>query len=308
MTNILGRTGYEVSALGYGTMELGKLDEASAVKILNQTLDEGINYIDTSPEYAMAEYYIGKAIAGRRDEYVLATKCGDNMTGIGPYYIFDRKTILANIDESLRLMKTDHVDILQLHGVVPEYFKGDEFEDVLDCLRGIRDAGKALHLGLSVCNRAPGDFGFPAGHGYNSILRFAPYPDIEVIQIVYGAMTRLSEKVIQEAKDRYDTGVVARGSIKKYDPQVYTERLKVAKLYELCEEGESETDFLIRYTMSHPGVAVSLIGTKNVEHLIENAKVGRKEALSPEIYAEAKRRLNFVGSVAGDAELAWHKK
>lgn len=300
----LGRTGFDITVLGLGGMELHWLNEESAVKFLNKALDLGINYVDTSPEYAMSEYYIGKAIAGRRDEFILATKCGDNLTGQGPLYMFDKKTIMDNIEESLRLMKTDHVDVLQLHGVLPEYFPNDGFEEVLDWLRDIQKSGKALHLGLTVCNKCEGLYGYPAGYGYNSILRFAPYQDIEVIQLVYGGLTRLSENVIREAHDRYGTGVVARGIIKKYN-QTYAERIEVARLAELCEEGESVNDFLIRYAISHPGLTAAVIGTKNITHLEHNVRIANKGKLSDEVYQEAKRRLNFAGIIPGPADMAW---
>lgn len=299
----LGRTGCEITALGFGGMELHKLDEDSAVKLLNRALDLGISYVDTSPEYPMSEYYIGKAIAGRRGEYTLATKCGDNMTGEGPLYLFDRKTIVANVEESLRLMKTDHVDVLQLHGVIPEYFPEDSFDEVMDVMRKIRDSGKALHIGLTICNKAPGSYGYPAGYGYNSILRFAPVKDVEVIQLVYGGLTRLSENVISEAHRRYGTGIVARGLIKKYDSS-YPEKLKASRLSELCGPGESETDFLIRYALTHPALSAVVIGTKSLTHLERNAALAEKGKLSADIYEEAGRRLNYAGAVAGPVDMA----
>lgn len=301
-----GKTGCEITALGFGGMELLYLDEKSAVRLLNEVLDQGITYVDTSPEYAKSEYYIGKAIAGRREEYVLATKCGDNMTGRGPLYSFDRETIMSNIDESLRLLKTDHVDILQLHGVIPADFPEGKWEETMEVLDEIRRSGKALHLGLTVCNKGPGMYGFPAGYGYHSILPFASDPRIEVIQLVYGGLTRLSENVIQEAYDRYGTGIVARGILKQYDNS-YPAKLAAARLTELCEEGESENDFLVRYSLSHPGLACVLAGTKNIDHLRRNVRMAEKGKLPEEVYQEAKRRLTFAGAIAGPAEMAWQE-
>lgn len=302
----LGKTGLEVTPLGFGGMELRLLDKASAQRILNTALDQGINYIDTSPEYPMSEYYIGQSIAHRRDEFVLATKCGDNMTGIGPLYLFDRKTIVSNVEESLRLMKTDHIDVLQLHGVIPENLPGGPDGEAMEAMRELKKAGKVLHLGLTVCNKGPGMYGYPAGYGYNSILRFASWPDIEVIQLVYGCMTRLSEQVIQKAYDDNGTGVVARGIMKSYT-DTYGERFEVARLSELCEAGETKNDFFIRYALSHPGLASSIIGTKHYGHLADNIKAAEKGALPAEVYEEAKLRLNFAGAVAGpvDMKLEW---
>lgn len=106
---LLGKTGLSMTRLAYGAMELGHVSESAAAALLNRVLDEGINYIDTSPEYANSEHFIGKAISHRRDEYILATKCCDNMRGNGPLYTFDRRTVLENVEESLRLLKTGSV-------------------------------------------------------------------------------------------------------------------------------------------------------------------------------------------------------
>ena len=158
---ILGKTGLSVSCLAYGGMELGPISEATATKLLNTALDLGINYFDTSPEYAKSEYFIGKAISHRRDEFILATKCCDNMRGNGPAYTFDRQTVLENIDESLRLLKTDHIDILQIHGAIPSLVPDGEYGEVMETMRELKKAGKVLHLGLTI---------------RNSVLRIMPTP------------------------------------------------------------------------------------------------------------------------------------
>jgi aryl-alcohol dehydrogenase-like predicted oxidoreductase len=303
---VLGKTDLEISTFGYGGMELQYLDEKCAYAILNQALDSGINYVDTSPEYPMSEYYIGKSIAHRRNEFVLATKTGDNMSGEGPSYIFDAKTITANVEESLRLMKTDHLDLLQLHGVIPDYLPGGEGGEAMETMRKMKKEGKALHLGLTICNKNSALYGYPANYGYNSILRFAKWADIESVQLVYGCMTRLSENVIQKAHDDYHTGVVARGALKSYSP-IYAERYEVARLGELCEKDETKTGFFIRFVLSHPALASAVIGTRSISHLAENIKAAEKGPLPADVYAEAKRRLNFVGVIPGpvDMKLDW---
>jgi aryl-alcohol dehydrogenase-like predicted oxidoreductase len=297
----LGRTGLSVTPLAFGGMELRLLDERSANTLLNSVLDEGINYVDTSPEYPMSEYFIGRAIAHRRKEYVLATKCGDNMTGIGALYLFDRKTILSNLEESLRLLKTDHIDIWQLHGVVPEFLPGGQADEAMEAMRQAKASGKVLHLGLTVRNGQPSEYGYPATFGYNSIPRFAAWEDIEVIQLVYGALTRLSENAIQAAFDTYKTGIVARGIIKKYDDR-YDARFEASKIEELFDAGDTRNDFLLRFALTHPAISAAVVGTKNINHLKEDVKAANKGPLKSEVYAEAKRRLNYAGSVAGPAQ------
>jgi aryl-alcohol dehydrogenase-like predicted oxidoreductase len=297
-----GRTGLNITPLGYGTMELRLVNEKAATEILNGVLDRGINYIDTSPEYPKAEEFIGRAIAKRRDEYVLATKSCDNMTGIGPLYVFDRKTVIANVEESLTLMKTDHIDVMQMHGAIPEYLPGGPEGEVWEAMLEMKKAGKILHIGTTVCNKGPEFYGFPATYGYNSLLRFATWPEMEVVQLVYGCMTRMSENVIQKAFDDYKTGIVARGALKQYT-EIYAQRVETAKLSELFENGETKDQFFIRYAMSHPGLANVLVGTKQLSHLEDNIKAAERGPLSAEVYAETKRRMNFVGNIAGPADM-----
>ena len=81
----LGNTGLQVSVLGFGSMEIGRLRYEEAEKLLNEALDGGINFVDSSPCYGIAEEYVGKAIGRRRDEYILATKCGCNVGSHGKF-------------------------------------------------------------------------------------------------------------------------------------------------------------------------------------------------------------------------------
>src|ERR1700694_1325821 len=123
----LGRTGLQVTTLGYGAMELrgapGARDitEPQAETILNAVLDAGINYIDTSVDYGLSEERIGRYISERRSEYYLAGKCGC-LVGAPPAprgqrgaHVFTRENIIAGVEQSLRRMKTDHLDVVQFH-------------------------------------------------------------------------------------------------------------------------------------------------------------------------------------------------
>ena len=124
---VLGRTGLEVTTLGFGAMEIrgpriwnGRpVTDEQARRILNAVLDAGINFIDTANDYGRSEEFMGRFIAGRRKEYVLATKCGCKVTPGGERdetpHEFTRVNILRGVEESLKRLKTDCVDILQLH-------------------------------------------------------------------------------------------------------------------------------------------------------------------------------------------------
>src|SRR5258706_1542345 len=129
----LGRTGLEVTALGYGAMEIrgsriwgGRpVTEMQAEKILNAVLDSGINFIDTANDYGRSEEFIGRYISHRRQEITLATKCGctvvrkDENTDEKPH-VWTEENLFRGLHESLEGMKTDYVDIMQLHNPTGE--------------------------------------------------------------------------------------------------------------------------------------------------------------------------------------------
>src|SRR5580692_7282675 len=117
----LGKTGLEVTTLGFGAMELRgtslpqmpapQISDEQAGQLLNTVLDEGINFIDTSIDYGRSEELIGKFISHRRSEYVLASKCGCVPgAGMGTEHIHTAANIRAGVENSLRLLKTDHLD------------------------------------------------------------------------------------------------------------------------------------------------------------------------------------------------------
>src|SRR5476651_252653 len=111
----LGRTGLAVTVLGFGAMDLGGAPAASEIsdddagRVLNAVLDAGINFIDTAVCYGSSEARIGQAIAHRRGEYVLATKCGCMPgQGMGVPHTYTAANIRAGVEHSLRAMRTDH--------------------------------------------------------------------------------------------------------------------------------------------------------------------------------------------------------
>src|ERR1700722_15862256 len=129
----LGNTGLEVTTLGFGAMELrgGErcpvITDEAAGELLNTVLDEGINFIDTSIDYGRSEELIGKFISNRRSEYVLASKCGCVPgAGMGTEHIHTAANIRAGVENSLRLLQTDHLDLVQFHrSISREEFDAD---------------------------------------------------------------------------------------------------------------------------------------------------------------------------------------
>lgn len=148
-----GKTGLNVTVLGYGAMELRNplVDAALADRLLNAVLDAGITFIDTSPDYGPSEDYIGQCIAHRRAEYVLATKCGCNVPHIGgegaPWHIWTGAQLRHNIEHSLKRLNTEYVDVWQVHSAYPHDLLDT---DVLETMFKIRDEGKVRHIAVSM--------------------------------------------------------------------------------------------------------------------------------------------------------------
>ena len=148
----LGRTGLQVTTLGYGAMELRgaprarDISETQAETILNKVLDAGINYIDTSIDYGLSEERIGRYISHRRAEYYLASKCGC-LVGAPPVprgqrgaHVFTRDNVVAGVEQSLARMKTDYLDVVQFHASPSR--QALEEHGALDALLQLREAGK----------------------------------------------------------------------------------------------------------------------------------------------------------------------
>ncbi len=145
-TNEFGNTGLKVTRLGYGAMELTECPEDLANDLLNLVLDSGINFIDTSIDYGDSEKLIGKFISHRRSEFFLASKCGCPV-GFEKDHVFTKDNIVAGINQSLKRMKTDYLDLVQLHSSLSK--NQIEKNDVIQTLLDIKKEGKVRFIGSS---------------------------------------------------------------------------------------------------------------------------------------------------------------
>ncbi|MGO4539201.1 aldo/keto reductase [Paenibacillus sp. 2TAB19] len=295
---LLGRTGLPVTKLSYGAMEIrgprvwsGRpFEDTDAERILNAVLDLGINFIDTSYDYGRSEELIGRFISHRRDEYILATKCGCCVTDRGDHdetsHIWTRDNLLHNIDTSLTRMKTDYIDLLQLHGPTPQQAEEGQLVDVL---KEIQASGKVRYIGVSsyLPNLPP----------------FVEWDAFDTFQLPYSALEREHEDWVTKAAGT-GAGIIVRGGVGQVEPGVgrgSTDRWSAweeAKLDELLEHGEQRTGFLLRFTLSHPSMTTTIVGTKNPNHLAENIRYAEMGPLPDDVYEEAKKRLDAIGRKA----------
>ena len=281
-TATLGRTGLEVTRLGYGAMEFRQASPSAEVEtVLNAVLDAGINFIDTSNDYGRSEEHIGRYISHRRSEFFLATKCGC-IPG-GGEHVYTRENLNRALNESLERMKTDHVDVMQLHGGTPEQI---EEGDIVEVLEEMRQQGKVRWIGTST--RLPW------------LPTFLESGVFDEFQIPYSALERDHEDLITRAAGA-GIGTVIRGGVAQGQPGAGRGReerwgpFDKANLDDLTQDGESRSAFILRFTLSHPEIDTIIAGTKNPVHLQENVETAMRGPLQPDLYAEAKRRLHEAG-------------
>jgi aryl-alcohol dehydrogenase-like predicted oxidoreductase len=294
-TRPLGRTDLTVTRLGFGAMEIrgpriwnGRdVSDAQAKRILDAVLEAGITFIDTSNDYGESEARMGKFIADRRDQYTLATKVGCKMVAAGDHdetpHEWTREHLLWNIDDSLKKLHTNRVDLLQLHNAT---VADAEQGQLVDALREIKAAGKTRWIGASTV--AP-HFG-----------TFIDWGVFDTFQAPYSALERTHEELLQRAHDA-GAGTIVRGGVAKGEPGVGRgprDRWDIwdkASLDDLRGHGESRTQWMLRFTLSHPGVDTVIVGTLDPAHLAENIRAAEAGPLSADTYAEAKKRLSAAG-------------
>ena len=281
-TQTLGQTELEVTQLGFGTAYSGEVGEGQAERVLNAVLDAGINFIDTAPDYDRSEERIGRYISHRRDEFFLATKCGCNIDLNGerldPGHLWTANRLRRNIDQSLSRMKTDHVDLMQMHNPSVEEV---EQRGLVQVLEEIRQAGKTRFIGVS--STAP------------HLLTFAETRAFDTFQVPYSALECTHERMIHQAAD-YGAGVIIRGGVaqgRRGSDELWA-KWDRAQLAEIAK-GMNRYEFVLRFTLTHPACHTTIVGTTNLDHLRANVAASKAGPLSPGVYSLVKERLAQIG-------------
>ena len=299
----LGRTGLAVTTLGYGAMELRGAPRGPAISddqardILRAVLDAGINYIDTSPDYGRSEELIGRFIADRRSEFFLASKCGC-LVGAVPSppgernpHVFTAGNVRAGVEQSLRRMTTEYLDLVQFHASPSR--EQLEAEGGLDELRTLQREGKVRFLGMSgTLPHLPEQIAMGV---------------FDVFQIPYSVLQREHEQAIAAASAA-GAGIVIRGGAARgaptdwvrrqsamLPPGTMKDRWEQARLDEILD-GMSRMEFTLRFTLSNPDLDATIVGTSNPAHLRDNILAARKGPLPAEVVVEVKRRLEQIES------------
>ena len=293
-TNTLGRTELEVTTLGFGAMELrgsprGRdITPEQAERVLNAVLDGGINYIDTSIDYGGSEELIGRFISRRRSEYYLATKCGclvgDQAAAPGQRFphVYTRQNIISGVEQSLARMKTDYLDVVQFHGNPSK--ETLEENDAVATLLELRDQGKIRFIGMSAT--------------LPNILDHIEMGVFDVFQIPYSALQLEHHEAITSGASA-GSGTVIRGGVAKGAPSDGKQQGDEWDLWERAGlddllDGATRMEFLLRFTLSHPNLHTTIVGTLNTQHLQGNIGAAQKGPLPDDVYQQAKQRLDKV--------------
>ena len=281
----LGRTGIQVSTFCLGAMMFGKVgnpDHGECIRMIHTALDAGINYIDTADVYSQgeSEEIIGKALKGRRDDVIVGSKVSLPMGTDPNRRGGSRRWITRAVEDSLRRLQTDYLDLYQLHRPAPD----TDIEETLAVMDDLARAGKIRVAGTST---------FPAVEIVEAqwtaerrgLARF------RVEQQPYSILNRQIEREVLPACQRHGMGVtawspLAKGLLtgkhrigqpsgdslrSKYFPELMSDRASLERVDRLAslarEAGLPLTHMALAFVTAHPGIASAIIGPRNPDQL-----------------------------------------
>jgi aryl-alcohol dehydrogenase-like predicted oxidoreductase len=289
----LGSTGLKVSRLGLGLYEIGDAPTPAAefevAQLLNAALDRGINFLDTSACYGISEELIGRTIAHRRQEYILATKCGHITCGYKGEE-WTAQTIKDSIHRSLVRLKTDYLDLVQLHSCgVDVLERGEAVQALLDA----KDAGKTRYAGYS---------------GDNDAARWAVESGLfDTLQTSFNLVDQHARTRLFPLAQARNMGIIVKRPIangmwsasKSFITYTddYFERAKImAKDGTIPGAPENRILLALGFTLAHEEVDTAIAGTSNLEHMRANVVWVKSELpIAPEVVEELHRRFASVG-------------
>jgi aryl-alcohol dehydrogenase (NADP+) len=296
----LGRTGIKVSPYCLGAMMFGKLgnpDHDDASRIIHKALDAGINFLDTADRYSAgeSEEIVGKALKGRRDKIVLATKVHGPMSDDPNMQGNSRRWITRAVEDSLRRLQTDYIDLYQIHRPSPD----TDIEETLSVLTDLMRAGKVRAIGSST---------FPVSEIVEAqwVAERRGLARFRTEQPPYSILDRGIERDMLPTCQRYGMGVLVwsplskgllTGRYRKGQPLPDSLRVKVfpkqmsdersldavEQLIQLAgESGLSLTRMAMAFVMAHPAVTSAILGPRTMQQL-DDLLAGAELRLSDEI-------------------------
>ncbi|MFJ1599916.1 aldo/keto reductase [Streptomyces sp. NPDC088261] len=293
----LGRTGIKVSPYALGTLmfasTIGNADHDDSIRVIHKALDAGINFVDTADAYGDSEDVVGKALKGRRDRVVLTTKVSRPMGQDPNQQGASRRWIITAVENSLRRLRTDYIDLYQIHRLDPS----TDVEETLSALTDLIRAGKV---------RAIGSSNTPASDIVEAqwVAERRNLERFRTEQPAYSLLNRGIEREVLPVVQRYGMGALVWGPLAQ---GLLTGRVRkneenglrraglfkhltdehridvVERLIPVAEEaGMPLTHLATAFAIAHPGVTSAIIGPRTMAHL-DDLLAGLDVTLSDEI-------------------------
>ncbi|MCP5115110.1 MAG: hypothetical protein GY953_30125 [bacterium] len=294
----LGNTGLQVSVLSFGASPLGdefrKTTEQERQGAVDAAIDQGINFFDVSPYYGrtLAEERLGVALEGKRDKVLIATKCGRYDAD---RFDFSAARVTASVDESLARLRTDHLDIIQVHDL--EFGDASQVvEETIPALRRVQETGKARFVGITglplkvlcrVAKGAPVDT-FLTYCRYNLMITdmddlLTPFAKRHGIGLINASPLHM--------------GILTERGAPDWHPAPDNVKQAGARIVECCRKhGLLVADVALRFCIDHPDVATTLVGMSRPDHVERNIR-GISKANNPEVLAEIEQIVAPVKNV-----------
>ncbi|RPD41372.1 aldo/keto reductase [Chitinophaga barathri] len=265
----LGRSALRVSEVAFGCMSLG-MDDAANAKLIHRALNEGINFFDTADLYdkGFNESSLGKALKGKREEAVIATKVGNQWREDGSGWDWNPRKdyIIASVEKSLQRLQTDRIDLYQLHGGTIE----DPIDETIEAFELLQQQGKILYYGISSIRP-------------NVIREYAKRSNIATVMMQYSLLDRRPEVSCFGVLQHHGIGVLARGSLAKgllvnkpAVPYLDYNEAEVQHAKEAIEaisgDERSLAQTALKYALMHPVVSSAVVGIRTMEQLLELAE------------------------------------
>jgi aryl-alcohol dehydrogenase-like predicted oxidoreductase len=282
----LGKTGLKVSEIGFGAgmgfSEPDVITDTQAVELVHKAVELGVNFFDTAASYGsgLSEQRLGMAIKGMRDRIFVATKCISRTLGQGKDARIVRdwtaEGITQTIEESLKRLETDYVDILQFHSPQMEVL---ESQESLTALEKVKQSGKARFIGIS--------------SDMDIALHAISLGLFETLQTTYSALDQKStDRVIPEAHKK-GMGIILktptaqcvflRGATMPSEDWMQKTVSRASHFDYLNDYEMDGVEIALRFALDSPMVATAIPGTSKVRHLEKNAKVSDGKKLDPKI-------------------------
>lgn len=285
----LGNTDMQVSVLGFGGAEIGfeSATEETVKQLLESALDAGLNVIDTGECYEGSEEIIGKTVGNRRADFYLFTKCG-HPRGVGSED-WSPASLLESIERSLRRLRTDRLDLIQLHGCSESVLRKG---DAIAALQTAREKGYARYLGYSGDSVAA-KYAVECG-AFDTLQTSINVADQEALDLTLPRAREQKMGVIAKRPIANAAWKENHKPIESYH-HAYWDRLKKLH-YDFIRHRPLEESIAhaLRFTLSVPGVHTAIVGTAKPERWVQNARLVEAGLLSKVEFEAVRERWEEI--------------